>query len=209
MNSAKLASIVAVAVLSCFALTTTASAASSIDFSNSGGTLAGTNAGLTLTGSTLISITGWNGNPNPITGNLGTLTFSTGALTSGSLKMGATFAAGGSFEIDGNGSNGLPNGVLFSGTFSGPVSWTLTTLGNGTHNYTLTGVVTGMMGGTSVNAVTVQLTANTGKGFYNGSVTISGGDTTTASVPEPSSLVLLGTGTMTLLGMARRKLFAR
>lgn len=209
MNSAKLAMIAALIFFSCFALTNSASAASSVDFSNSGGTLAGTDAGLTLTGSTLIAITGWNGSSTPITGVLGSVTFSTGALTSGSLKKGGTFAAGGTFEVSGNGSNGVPNGVLFSGMFSGPVSWTLTTLGNGTHSYTLTGVITGMMGSTSVNAVTVQLTTNTGKGFFGGSLSISGGDTTTTSVPEPSSMVLLGTGTLAMLGMARRKLFAR
>ncbi len=209
MNSVKVSSVAVVVLLSFFALTSSAFAASSIDFSNSGGTLTGSSAGMTLTGSTLISITGWNGNPAAITGDLGGVTFTTGALTGGSLKMGGTFAAGGSFDITGNGSNGLPSGTLFSGTFSGPVSWTLTTLGNGTHSYTLTGVITGMMGGTSVNAVTVQLTSNTGKGYFTGSLTISGGDTTTASVPEPSSVFLFGTGALTMLGMARRKLFAR
>jgi hypothetical protein len=181
------------------------SASSSTDFSNTGGTLSGTSAGLTLTGSILDAVIGYNGG-GLITGNLGTVSFTTGALSSGSLNMGGTFASGGTFTVDSNGTGGLPNGVIFSGTFSGTVTWTLTTLANGTHNYTLTGVVTGMMGGMSVNGVTVQLTINTGKGFFNGSTTISGGDTTVAAaVPEPSALMLFGTGAIGLAGTLRRK----
>src|SRR5579863_87822 len=94
-------------------------ATSDTDFSNSGGTLSGSNAGLSLSGSTLIAITGFNGS-SLVHGDLGTVAFSTGALSSGSLQMGGVFAAGGSFTITGNGSNGVPNGVLFSGSFSGP-----------------------------------------------------------------------------------------
>jgi len=123
--------------------------------------------------------------------------------------MGGAFAAGGTFTIDGNGSDGLPNGVLFSGTFSGPVTWTLITLANGTHSYTLTGVVTGTMGGANVTGVSVQLTINTGMGFFNGSVTMAGGDTTVGSVPEPSTLALFGTGMLGLGGAIRRKVLAR
>lgn len=200
--------VVALVVLSCMFLPGLASAGST-DFSNSGGTLSGTNAGLTLTGSTLIAVTGFNGG-GIITGDLGTVAFTTGALSSGDLQMGATFASGGTFTISGNGTGGLPNGVIFSGTFSGPVTWTLATLANGTHNYTLTGVVTGTMGGMNVNGVTVQLTINTGKGFYSGSTLISGGNTTIeSSVPEPSTLVMFGTGGLSMLGMLRRKVFAR
>jgi|SRR5579863_4071484 hypothetical protein len=183
-------------------------ATSGTDFSNSGGTLSGTNAGLSLTGSTLIAVDGYNGG-GLVTGELGSVTFTTGALTGGTLQMGGTFAAGGTFTIDGNGNGGLPDGTLFSGTFSGTVTWTLTTLANGTHSYTLTGVVTGTMGGSSVNGVSVQLTINTGKGYFNGSTTISGGDTTVeTSVPEPSTLALFGAGTMFLAGTLRRKALA-
>jgi hypothetical protein len=156
----------------------------------------------------LIAVSGLNG-LGTVTGDLGTFSLSTGALASGSLTMGGTFAAGGMLTINGNGTNGIPNGVLFTGTFSAPISWTLTTLANGTNSYTLTGVLTGMLGGTSVSAVTVQLTANTGTGFFNGSTLISGGDTTIASVPEPSTLALFATGGMSLIGMMRRKLSAR
>ena len=116
----------------------TAVFADSVDFTNSQGTLSGTSAGLSLSGSQLIAINGLSG-LGLVTGNLGTVEFSTGALTGGSLQMGGTFAAGGSFVITGNGSNGIPSGVIFNGSFTGPVSWTLTTLANGTHNYMATG----------------------------------------------------------------------
>ncbi len=185
------------------ALPIAAFANSGVDFTNSGGTLAGTNSGLSLTGSTLAAVNGLNGG-GLITGNLGSVTFSTGALASGSLQMGGTFAAGGSFTITGNGTNGIPNGTIFTGTFSGPVTWTLVTLANGTHNYTLVGTLTGSLGSFNTNGVTVQLTINTGKGFFNGSTTISSGDTNIV-VPEPGTLGLLGTGLVGLAGLLRRK----
>jgi hypothetical protein len=197
----------AVLFLSCMMLPNLALADNGTDFSNSGGTLSGTNAGLSLTGSTLIGVTGLDG-LGTVTGNLGTLTFSTGALTGGSLQAGGTFGAGGAFTITGNGTGGIPNGVIFSGTFDS-ATWTLDTLANGTHNYTLTGILTGTLGTTVVEGVSVQLTVNTGTGYFSGSTTLSSGNTWVGSskstIPEPSALVLFGTGAIGLAGSLRKK----
>jgi hypothetical protein len=183
----------------------TAFAGSSVDFTNSGGTLSGASSGMTLTGSTLIAVNGLNGG-GLITGNLGTLSFSTSGLSGGSLQMGGTFAAGGTFNITGNGTSGIPNGTIFSGSFTGPVTWNLVTLANGTHNYTLTGSLAGTWyNGDIVDGATVQLTINTGKGFFNGSTNISSGDTN-ITIPEPGTLGLLGTGLIGMAAIIRRKL---
>lgn len=182
-----------------------ARADSSVDFGNTGGVLKGTDAGLTLTGSTLTTVNGLFGG-GLITGNLGTVEFTTGALISGSLKFGGTFAAGGTFTIMGNGNKGIPKGVLFSGTFSSPVQWTMITLPDGTHNYTLTGTLSGtLIPGFQTVGVTIQLTINTGKGYFDGKVKLASGDTSIV-VPEPGTLGLLGTGLLGIAGLVRRRM---
>src|SRR5438552_11757416 len=118
---------------------------SHVDFKNSGGVLSGGTAGLSLSGSILTAVNGLGGmglvaDPN----GLGTVAFTTGGIMSGGdVQMGGMFNGGGSFVITGNGMDGIPNAVIFNGSFSGPVSWKLVTLANGTHYYTLTGKVSG------------------------------------------------------------------
>src|SRR5215469_14988802 len=177
------------------------SLANSFDFTSHGGPLTGSAAGLSLTGSTLVNINSSKA--------LGTLAFSTGASVSGSLQMGGTFAAGGSFVITGNGTDAIKNGVIFSGAFNSPVAWTLITLANGSHQYTLTGTVTGTwFTGASLAGATIQLTVNTGKGFFNGStklgVTNLNGLGAPTPVPEPASLGLLGTGLLGIVALTLR-----
>ena len=79
------------------ALPLAAFASSTIDFTNSGGTLTGSSSGVSLSSSTLIAVNGLFGGGLIQGTNLGSVSFTTGALVSGSLSGDATFAGGGSF----------------------------------------------------------------------------------------------------------------
>jgi hypothetical protein len=195
---------------------TMAAFANTIDFTNAAGSLNGSASGLSLNGSALIAI---NSPSGMLTGILGSLAFSTGALTSGSLETGGTFAGGGSFTITGNGTNGIPNGVIFTGTFSGPLTWTVITLADGSHNYSLTGTLQGnwfplkgtWFTGQTVYGAAVQLTTNVGKGWFGSSTTLSSGDTAISgnglviTAPEPGSMLFFGTGILGIAGVLRHK----
>src|SRR5260370_41664704 len=96
----------------------------SIDTTNFGGVLAGSTAGMTLTGSLLIAVNGMNN--KLVTGNdFGSVALSTGTLSSGSLQMGGTFNGGGSFVITSIGASGLPRATPFNRSFPGTGAWTV------------------------------------------------------------------------------------
>jgi hypothetical protein len=173
-------------VLLALALPMSAFGVKSVFFGNTGGTIAGTSAGLTMTGSTLVVVNGLNAlnGLGSVTGNLGSVSLATGALVSGSLETGGVFA-GGSFTVTGNGERGIPNGTIFTGTFIGPANWTMVTLANGTHAYTVSGLLTGTWyTGALGRGATVQLTVNTGTSFFEGSAALSRGNAS-ITVTEP------------------------
>ena len=178
--------------------------AGNVDFSNNGGTLTGSAAGLTLTGSTLTEVVGLNGN-GPVLGTLGTVSFTTGSMLSGSLATFAVFNSGGSFVITGNGTNGVPNGVIFSGTFTSTVTWTYSsTLPDGSEVFDIAGTVSGPFGSGSTALIYAVVSPD---GFTTVSGTVGSGNTIigTSIVPEPGTLGLLGTGLAALAGVVRRK----
>src|ERR1700751_1301133 len=184
-------------VLLALALPATTWANSTIELTNRGGTITGSSASLSLTGSVLIAYGSVVGT------DLGTVSFTTGAFMTGTPAMGGTLAPGGTFTITGNGSNGVPNGTIFSGTFSSssPVTWNVITLADGSHQYTLTGAIEG----NGKVGATVQLAVISGKGLFSGTADLSSGDTS-LSVPEPGTLGLLGTGLLGIAGLMRRRL---
>jgi hypothetical protein len=99
-------------VVLALALPLAAFASSSIDIGNAGGVVSGNSSGLSLTGSTLFKLGGIVGS------NLGSVNFTTGAFMSGDAQMGGVLTPSSSFQIVGNGTSGVPNGAIFSGTFS-------------------------------------------------------------------------------------------
>jgi hypothetical protein len=182
-----------------------------IVFGNTGGSLSTNGSTISLQNSTLTSFSGLGFN---LTGSLGKVKFTTGALTGGNLGVAGTFAAGGPFAITSNGTGGLPAGVLFHGTFSGPVNWvgSFNALGNGglgAWTYTLTGQVQGtFFNGQTASGGTVQFSFDVPKGFEFGighPARGKSGTTTVTAVPEPGSLALLGTGLFAFGSLVRRK----
>ena len=170
---------------------------------NQSGTATGGQLGLTMTGansSTVVQIGSMMGS------NLGTLSLTTGALLSGSLSTGGTFAPG-TLTITTTGWNGF-TGVLFSGTFgssASPIQWISLGKVGGFFQYELIGTVSGTWENSlAVGGETTQLYFHSKTPYNGGPISLASG-TTALVTPEPGTLALVGTG---LLGMGlgvRRK----
>jgi hypothetical protein len=200
MNKLKILVLVASLLWAC-----TSAFADGINFTNQFGTATITTAGLISHG---VELTGYNGKHSTFGHSLGTVQFSTGALTSGTVLGGGTFSSTGSvFDIFGNGQHGVPKGAIFTGAFSSPVTWALLSQHGQTYNFSLSGTIRGMMfNGRLVSGFTTQyvtLFKNQWLIDSKGTATLGGGHLVT---PEPSSILLMGTGILALGGMVRRKL---
>jgi len=179
--------------------------ADGIVLTNQGGNIAISNAGISSIGSQLRS---FNGIVAPPGHSIGSVRFSTGALTSGSLATGGTFSStGSSFVVIGKGNYGQPKGTIFSGSFVGPIIWTLTSPpGAKNLTFTLSGTIQGMLyDGRKVTGTTVQNIFTVNGQLSQGIGHIRVGSTPLA-IPEPGTLSLFGAGLVGLGGMFRRKL---
>lgn len=181
--------------------------ANGIDLVNVHGSISISNAGISSVGSQLKSYNGITAAPGH---TLGSVSFSTGALLTGSIQAGGTFSdAGSSFVVVGKGSQVPHKGTIFTGAFVGPVSWTLTSKVGQSLTYTLSGNIAGTLyNGHFVSGSTTQTIVSSSGQLRQGIGHITVGGTHVGGAPEPGTLGLLGTGLVVIGGMVRRKMIA-
>ena len=177
--------------------------ADGINLTNRFGSIAISNAGITSTQSELMS---FNGIVAAKGHSLGSVTFSTGALISGSISAGGTFSSVGStLVVTGNGSQGVPKGAIFNDAFTGPITWMLVSKHGANVTYTLSGTISGTLyTGRTVSGTLTETISSSSQQLSKGIGHIRGG-TTGLATPEPSTLSLLGTGLIAIAGLFKRK----
>jgi hypothetical protein len=137
---------------------------------------------------------------------LGSVSFSTGALLSGSILSGGTFSdVGSSFVVIGKGSQVPHKGLIFNGSFVGPISWTLVAQKGQSLTYQLGGTIQGTLwNGHFVTGATTQTIYS-----RNGQVSLGIGHVRIGLpailTPEPGTLGLLGTGILAVIRKYRSR----
>jgi hypothetical protein len=183
--------------------------ADTIDLTNQYGYVSISNSGIALKSSELRSFNGIvAGKPHA----LGWVSFTTGVLISGSLPSGGVFANTNSiFDVMARGKLVGVKGAIFTGEFSGPITWTL--VGGpdkGILTYDLSGKIQGeLWSGTMVSGITTQVIGVTekelGEGFGHLRSDATRLGAGSLASPEPGTLALLATGLAGIGGLVRRK----
>jgi len=197
---------VAVIVGLCALLFPLAAWANGIDLTNEYGTVIITTAGVVTTGSHLMS---FDGIPVPRGRAMGSVSFSTGAFTGASIWTGGTFSStNSSFIVTGIGNLGQPKGVIFSGAFVGPISWTVVSHTKWDYVFKLSGEIRGQIWTgrvvTGTTTQTIYAYKNQWSIDHDGGIHLGNSHLV---VPEPGTLGLLGMGLIVVAGTMRRKFF--
>jgi len=166
------------------------------------GTATGGVSGLSMTGSSSATV----GQIGVSMGSdLGSVSFTTGALLSGTLSGGGTFGAG-TMTITTTGWNGS-SGVLFTGTFGSsgsPLQWTALGKVGLYYEYELSGAINGTFNGLQSSGGTAHLFFLSKTPYSGGALTLAN-SVSLAATPEPGTLGLIATGLMGTGLLARRK----
>ena len=172
--------------------------------------------------SPILQAVGTQNTGNHFTGNLGTVNISSGTLLNetffGGHPTSLTYAPGGLISIVSTSAMGpiAAGTTLFTGTFSSDLVFKTTNPNLAFPDWTMAGSIKTLsvssamlkmmglpnQGNASFSAVTMDISWKFAAGCLNG------GDITLTPTPEPGTLLLFGSGMLSIAGMLRRRLTA-